>query len=216
VVPPQPGFLETLREATTQCGALLVFDEVITGFRLGPGGAQERFGIRPDLTTLGKVIGGGFPLAAYGGRREIMERIAPSGPVYQAGTLSGNPVAVTAGLKTLELLEAPGFYEVLDARAARLAEGLSEGAGAAGIPACVQRVGSMLTGFFTSGPVLDFAGAKQSDTERYAGFFREMLDRGVYLAPSQFEAAFVSAAHTDAEIEATLAAAAESFRAISQ
>jgi glutamate-1-semialdehyde 2,1-aminomutase len=215
VVPPRPGFLEVLREATSACGALLVFDEVITGFRLGRGGAQASYGLRPDLTTLGKIIGGGFPLAAYGGRRDIMERIAPSGPVYQAGTLSGNPVAVTAGLTTLELLEEPALYATLDARAARLADGLEAAAREAGVPACVQRAGSMLTGFFTPGPVVDFATAKQADTDRYARFFREMLARGVYLAPSQFEAAFVSTAHTDADIDATLAASRDAFRALS-
>jgi glutamate-1-semialdehyde 2,1-aminomutase len=214
VVPPRPGFLEALREATQQCGALLVFDEVITGFRLGRGGAQERFGIRPDLTTLGKIIGGGFPLAAYGGRRDIMQRIAPSGPVYQAGTLSGNPVAVTAGLTMLNLLEDRSLYDTLESRAALLAEGLAAAARDAGIPSCVQRAGSMLTGFFTPGPVVDFATAKQSDTERYGRFFREMLARGVYLAPSQYEAAFVSTAHTDADIETTLGAAREAFRAV--
>lgn len=214
VVPPQPGFLEALREATQQCGALLVFDEVITGFRLGRGGAQERFGIQPDLTTLGKIIGGGFPLAAYGGRRDIMALIAPSGPVYQAGTLSGNPVAVSAGIATLAQLEDRTVYDTLERRAAHLAEGLATAARDAGVVSCVQRVGSMLTGFLTAGPVVDFASAKQSDTERYGRFFREMLARGVYLAPSQFEAAFVSTAHTDADIEETLSAAQAAFRAV--
>jgi glutamate-1-semialdehyde 2,1-aminomutase len=214
VVPPAPGFLEGLRELTARHGALLLFDEVITGFRLGYGGAQQRFGVRPDLTTLGKILGGGFPLAAYGGRRDVMEQIAPLGPVYQAGTLSGNPVAVTAGLATLERLAGGDVYSRLDTAAGRLEEGLRRAATAAGIPATVNRVGSMLTAFFTEGPVRDYATAKTSDTARYAAFFRQMLDRGVYLAPSQFEAAFLSAAHTDADVEQTVRAAAESMAAI--
>jgi glutamate-1-semialdehyde 2,1-aminomutase len=206
-VPPGPGFLEGLREITRRHGALLLFDEVMTGFRLAYGGAQERFGITPDLTTLGKVVGGGFPLAAYGGRREIMERMAPAGPIYQAGTLSGNPVAVSAGLAQLALLEDRLAYEVLETRGAQLEGGLREAAAAAGVPCTVNRVGSMITGFFTDQPVNDYDDARTSDTERFGRFFRGMLDRGVYLAPSQFEAAFVSTAHTEAEIQQTVEAA---------
>jgi glutamate-1-semialdehyde 2,1-aminomutase len=212
VVPPQPGFLEGLRELTREHGALLLFDEVITGFRLGYGGAQARFGVQPDLTTLGKILGGGFPLAAYGGRRAIMERIAPSGPVYQAGTLSGNPVAVSAGLATLEQLRAAGLYEGLEAKATALATGLERAAAAAGIPACVNRVGSMLTLFFSPGPVTGWESARAADTARYGRFFHAMLARGFYLAPSQFEAAFVSTAHTDAEIAAAGEAASDAMR----
>jgi glutamate-1-semialdehyde 2,1-aminomutase len=209
VVPPAPGFLEGLRSLTQKLGALLLFDEVITGFRLAYGGVQTLTGIQPDLTTLGKIIGGGFPLAAYGGRREIMERIAPEGPVYQAGTLSGNPVAVTAGLTTLEILEARNPYSELERQAARLEAGLRHAAAAANLPATVNRAGSMMTAFFTPGPVTDYASARRADTKRYGAFFRAMLARGIYLAPSQFEAAFVSTAHTDAEIDATVAAARE-------
>jgi glutamate-1-semialdehyde 2,1-aminomutase len=212
VAPPAPGFLEGLRALTHQYGALLLLDEVITGFRVAYGGAQTRLGVQPDLTTLGKIIGGGFPLAAYGGRQEIMERIAPAGPVYQAGTLSGNPVAVTAGLTTLEILEETDPYPELERRAARLETGLRDAAQATGVPATINRVGSMLTSFFTPHPVTNYASARQSDTKQYGRFFRAMLERGVYLAPSQFEAAFVSAAHTDAEIDATLAAAREALQ----
>ena len=211
VVPPAPGFLEGLRSLTARYGALLLLDEVITGFRVAYGGAQTLLDLRPDLTTLGKIIGGGFPLAAYGGRREIMEKVAPEGPVYQAGTLSGNPVAVTAGLTTLEILEETDPYPDLERKAARLEVGLREAATSAGVPAAINRVGSMLTTFFTGDPVTDYATARRSDTERYGRLFRAMLERGVYLAPSQFEAAFVSTAHTDAEIDATLAAAREAM-----
>jgi glutamate-1-semialdehyde 2,1-aminomutase len=213
VVPPAPGFLEGLRELTEQHGALLLFDEVITGFRVGYGGAQGAFGIRPDLTTLGKILGGGFPLAAYGGRRDVMAQIAPVGPVYQAGTLSGNPIAVTAGLATLEALEDGQVYADLEPKAARLEAGLRAGAAAAGVPVTVNRRASMLTAFFSDGPVCDYATARRADTARYAAFFRAMLDRGVALAPSQFEAAFLSAAHTDADVERTLQAAQESLAA---
>jgi glutamate-1-semialdehyde 2,1-aminomutase len=213
VVPPAPGFLEGLRELTERHGALLLFDEVITGFRVGFGGAQGKLGIRPDLTTLGKILGGGFPLAAYGGRREIMEQIAPVGPVYQAGTLSGNPIAVTAGLATLEALEDGQVYADLEPKAARLEAGLRVGAAEVGVPVTVNRVASMLTAFFTDGPVRDYATARRSDTGRYAAFFRAMLDRGIALAPSQFEAAFLSAAHTDADVEQTVQAARESLAA---
>lgn len=212
VVPPRPGFLEGLRALTRQHGALLLFDEVITGFRLGCGGAQERFGVLPDLTTLGKILGGGFPLAAYGGRREIMERIAPSGPIYQAGTLSGNPIAVTAGLATLAKLKDGQRYSTLEASAAALAAGLEQAAAAAGVPATVNRAGSMLTLFYTAGPVVDWTTARAADTARYGRFFHAMLARGFYLAPSQFEAAFVSAAHTDGDIAAAAEAAGEAMQ----
>jgi glutamate-1-semialdehyde 2,1-aminomutase len=213
VVPPAAGFLAGLRELSERHGALLLFDEVITGFRLGYGGAQGAFGIRPDLTTLGKILGGGFPLAAYGGRRDVMEQIAPVGPVYQAGTLSGNPIAVTAGLATLEALEDGQVYTDLEPKAARLEAGLRAGAADAGVPVTVNRVASMLTAFFTDSPVRDYATARRADTTRYAAFFRAMLDRGVALAPSQFEAAFLSAAHTDADVDRTLQAARESLAA---
>jgi glutamate-1-semialdehyde 2,1-aminomutase len=206
-VPPAPGFLEGLREITHRAGALLIFDEVMTGFRVAFGGAQQLYGIMPDLTTLGKVIGGGLPVGAYGGRKEIMKMIAPSGPVYQAGTLSGNPLAVAAGLAMLRRLkEHPEVYEQLEARAARLCASVPEGA-------TVNRVGSMFTCFFTSEPVTDYESAKKSDTARFANFFRAMLERGVYLAPSQFEAAFVSAAHSERDIDETIAAASEAFQA---
>ncbi|MBI3946455.1 MAG: glutamate-1-semialdehyde 2,1-aminomutase [Armatimonadetes bacterium] len=214
VVPPQPGFLARLREATRRHGALLVFDEVITGFRVAYGGAQERFGVMPDLTTLGKIIGGGFPLAAYGGRRDIMAQMAPSGPVYQAGTLSGNPVAVAAGLEMMKMLQRPGVYAELEEKAAALQAGLERAAAQAGVPATVNRVGSMLTAFFSDRPVVDYASARAASTDRYAAFFRGMLARGFYLAPSQFEAAFVSAAHSAADIDATLAAAHEVARTL--
>jgi glutamate-1-semialdehyde 2,1-aminomutase len=214
VVPPAPGFLEGLRALTGQHGALLLFDEVITGFRVAYGGIQALTGLRPDLTTLGKIIGGGFPLAAYGGRKEIMEKIAPEGPVYQAGTLSGNPIAVTAGLTTLEILEETDPYSELERRAARLEAGLREAADSAGVTVTSNRIGSMMTAFFTGGPVTDYATARRADTEQYARFFRAMLERGIYLAPSQFEAAFVSTAHTDAEIDATIAAAREALRIV--
>jgi glutamate-1-semialdehyde 2,1-aminomutase len=206
-VPPAPGFLEALRKITLRAGALLIFDEVMTGFRVAFGGAQQLYGIMPDLTTLGKVIGGGLPVGAYGGRKEIMKLIAPSGPVYQAGTLSGNPLAVAAGLAMLRhLKEHPEVYALLEARAARLCAAVPEGI-------TVNRVGSMFTCFFSGGPVTDYESAKRSDTARFGRFFRAMLERGVYLAPSQFEAAFVSAAHTERDIEETIAAAGEAFQA---
>jgi glutamate-1-semialdehyde 2,1-aminomutase len=205
-VPPEPGFLEGLRSVTARHGALLVLDEVMTGFRLGPGGAQERFGIRPDLTTLGKVLGGGFPLAAYGGRREIMARIAPSGPIYQAGTLSGNPVAVSAGLAQLDMLEDGSVYAALEERGAQLEAGLASAFEGSGMPHTINRVGSMLTVFFTEGPVRNFTEAKRSDTERFGKFFRGLLERGVYLPPSQFEAAFISGAHSSEDIQETVEA----------
>lgn len=214
VVAPAPGFLEGIREITRKTGSLLIFDEVITGFRVAPGGAQQLFGITPDLTCLGKIIGGGLPVGAYGGRREIMEKVAPLGPVYQAGTLSGNPLAMAAGVTTLELLQAPGVYEGLEERALLLAEGLQERARSARVPLTLNRVGSIFTLFNTSGPVTNFSSAKGSDTRRYAAFFREMLKRGVYLAPSQFEAGFMSLAHCPADIEETLQAAEAAFKTL--
>jgi glutamate-1-semialdehyde 2,1-aminomutase len=216
VVPPAPGFLQHLRELTTRHGAVLIFDEVITGFRLFYGGAQNQFGITPDLTTLGKIIGGGLPVAAYGGRRDLMDRVAPLGPVYQAGTLSGNPLAMRAGLATLDLLAAPGFYEALDARAKRLGDGIAAALAATEAPATAARVGSLLTLFFTREPVRDYAGAKKSDTRRFAAFFHAMLDRGIFLAPSQFEALFVSSAHSDADIARTIAACRETLASVQE
>ena len=208
-VPPEPGFLEALRELTARHGALLIFDEVITGFRLAAGGAQQQFGIRPDLTTLGKIIGAGLPMAAYGGRADIMRKIAPLGPVYQAGTLSGNPLAVSAGLAMLRHLAAhPEVYETLEARAAQLTASFTEGTPA---DVTVNRAGSMFTFFFTASPVTDWESAKRSDTARFGKFFHFMLDRGVYLAPSQFEAGFVSAAHSEQDIRHTVEAAREFF-----
>jgi len=214
VVPPAPGFLEALRELTRHNGALLIFDEVITGFRLAYGGAQTVYRIEPDLTTLGKIIGGGLPVAAYGGRRDVMQLVAPLGPVYQAGTLSGNPLAMRAGLETLKLLAAPGFYEELGRMAERLVAGLREALRSSGLAGQVNAAGSLLTLFFTHAPVRDYDGAKRSDTRRFAAFFSEMLERGVFLPPSQFEALFVSAAHTVADIERTVAACRESLNAV--
>ena len=208
-VPPAPGFLEGLRALCDEAGALLIFDEVITGFRVARGGAQERFGVRADLTTLGKIIGGGFPVGAFGGRREIMDRLAPTGPVYQAGTLSGNPVAMAAGIATMKALGRPGVYEELEEKSALLASGLQHAADESGIPAFGTRVGAMCGLFFTRGPVVDWRTAALSDTERYAKYFRKMLDRGIWLAPSQFECCFVSLALTREEIEDTVAAAHE-------
>jgi glutamate-1-semialdehyde 2,1-aminomutase len=220
VVPPAPGFLQGLRDLCTRSGALLILDEVMTGFRLSWGGAQERFGVTPDLTTLGKIVGGGLPVGAYGGRREVMERIAPLGPVYQAGTLSGNPLAMAAGLATLQLVRRPGQYERLEALSARLEAGLSQAARSVaetesapdGMPFCSNRVGSMLTGFFCPGPVTDYVSALTADRARYGRFFHLMLRRGVYLAPSQFEAAFVSLAHSEADVDYTVDAAADAMR----
>jgi glutamate-1-semialdehyde 2,1-aminomutase len=207
VVPPAPGFLAGLRELTRRHGALLVFDEVITGFRVAYGGAQARYGITPDLTILGKIIGGGLPVGAYGGRRAVMESVSPLGGVYQAGTLSGNPLAVAAGLETLRALREPDVYETLETRAAALEAGLVEAAARAGVPSTVNRVGSMLTGFFAPGPVTDWTSAARADRARYGAFFHAMLGRGVYLAPSQFEAAFLSLAHAPDDVAATLDAA---------
>lgn len=211
LVPPHDRFLETLRETTEKCGALLIFDEVMTGFRVAMGGAQERFGIRPDLSCFGKIIGGGLPVGAYGGRREIMQHIAPIGPVYQAGTLSGNPLAMAAGIATLNQLKVPGFYESLEAQAERLISGLQSLAEKAGVPVYCTNVGAMLGLFFTDRAVNNFADAKTSNLARYASYYKGMLENGVYLAPSQFEAFFLSAAHDDAAIAHTLSAAQSVF-----
>ncbi len=212
VVPPETDFLKGLREITRRNGALLIVDEVITGFRFHNGSLQELLGIEADLTTLGKIIGGGVPVAAYGGRAELMNNVAPLGPVYQAGTLAGNPLAMRAGIAALEQLAKPGFYDEIKQIALRLVLGLRAEVKEAGIPAQINAIGSLATVFFTPGPVRNYADAKRSDTKRYAKFFREMLERGIFLAPSQFEAAFVSAAHTSADIDRTLAAARESLR----
>ncbi|WP_016949575.1 glutamate-1-semialdehyde 2,1-aminomutase [Anabaena sp. PCC 7108] len=205
-ITPDAGFLEGLRELTQEHGALLVFDEVMTGFRIAYGGAQAKFGITPDLTTMGKVIGGGLPVGAYGGRRDIMSMVAPAGPVYQAGTLSGNPLAMTAGIKTLELLQKPGTYEYLARITQKLADGLVKIAQETGHSACGGNISAMFGLFFTDGPVHNYEDAKKSDTAKFGRFHREMLERGIYLAPSQFEAGFTSLAHTDEDIEQTLAA----------
>ena len=205
-VPPRPGFLEALRSLTAQHGALLIFDEVMTGFRLALGGAQERFQIKPDLTTLGKILGGGLPIAAYGGRADVMSKVAPLGPIYQAGTLSGNPLAVAAGIAMLRYLKShPDVYETLEHRTARLCANPPEGI-------TVNRVGSMFTFFFTPEPVTDWESAKRSNTGRFKEFFQWMLDRGMYLAPSQFEAGFVSTAHSEQDIDRTVETAREFFR----
>jgi glutamate-1-semialdehyde 2,1-aminomutase len=214
VVPPKHGFLEALREITAAHGSLLIFDEVMTGFRLGRGGAQAMYRIRPDITCLGKIIGGGLPVGAYGGARWIMEQVAPLGKVYQAGTLSGNPLAMRAGIETLRLLEDPGLYERLEARGKQLEEGLRELAARSEIAVQCQRVGSMFTPFFTKNGVFDYQTARAADTDRYAGFFRTMLEAGIHLAPSQFEAGFLSDAHTAADIETTLVAAKAAFAAL--
>jgi glutamate-1-semialdehyde 2,1-aminomutase len=207
VVPPRRGYLEGLRDLTARHGVLLIFDEVITGFRLAPGGAQELYRVTPDLTTLGKILGGGLPVGAYGGREEIMDRVAPEGDVYQAGTLAGNPLAMRAGIAMLAQLRAPGVYDRLEAAAARLQRGLLAACEESGTTARVTRVGSLLTLFFAAREPADWGGASRADARRYAAFFRRMLERGVYLPPSQFEAWFVSAAHGDAEIDATVATA---------
>jgi glutamate-1-semialdehyde 2,1-aminomutase len=214
-VAPQPGFLPGLRDLADQHGALLIFDEVMTGFRVAFGGAQARYNVAPDITCLGKVIGGGLPAAAYGGRQYIMELIAPAGPVYQAGTLSGNPLAMAAGVATLRAIARPGVYERLERATAALCDGLARAARAAGVPLQAGAAGSMWGFFFAAAPVTDYATAKQyADTARYARFFHAMLDRGVYLAPSQFEAAFVSLAHDDAIVARTLEAAEDALLAL--
>ncbi len=214
-VPPVPGFLETLREVCSASGALLIFDEVMTGFRVALGGAQALYGVTPDLTTLGKVVGGGMPVGAFGGRRDIMEHIAPLGPVYQAGTLSGNPVAMAAGLKTLELIATPGFFDALGTRTNQLATGLAERAAKAGIPFATHDVGGMFGMFFTDqSPIVSFDQVMACDQERFKRFFHGMLDEGIYLAPSAFEAGFVSAAHDQSAIDRTLNAAERIFTRI--
>lgn len=214
VVPPVDGFLNGLREVTAVHGSLLVFDEVMTGFRVHPGGAQALYNVKPDLTTLGKVIGGGLPVGAYGGRSDVMQMVAPAGPMYQAGTLSGNPLAMTAGIETLKELQAPGAWAAIERSAARLAAGLSAAAEDARVPSVVQRVGTMFTTFFTGGPVTNWTTAKAADTVRFGMFFRAMLQGGVYLAPSQFEAGFLSSAHGAEEIDFTLRAAEGVFRGL--
>ena len=214
-VPPRDGFLSGLRKVTSENGAVLIFDEVMSGFRVGRGGAQAHFGIKPDMTTLGKVIGGGLPMAAYGGRGDIMDCVAPVGPVYQAGTLSGNPLAVAAGLETLRMIEEdPDLYKRFDVNGRKVQDGLIDAAKASGLAATVNQVGSMFTLFFTSGPVTDYMSAKTSDTDQFARYFTAMLDRGIYLPPSQFEAAFLSDAMTDDDIGRLVDAARNSLSAI--
>lgn len=212
VIPAAPGFLERVRELTRANNILLIFDEVITGFRLSLGGAQAKFNIMPDLTCMGKIIGGGLPVGAYGGKKEIMNLIAPEGPVYQAGTLSGNPLAMAAGIATLKVLSAPGFYERLDKKAADFAGELESLAKKYSIPATLNRVGSVITTFFTGSPVTDFTSAMTSDTARFATFYQDMLAQGIYLAPSQFEAAFISDAHSSEDLAKTLEKTESSFR----
>ena len=211
VLPPEPGFLTGLRALADKYGLLLVFDEVMTGFRVARGGAAARYNVRPDLVTLGKVIGGGLPVGAYGGRRDLMQQVSPVGPVYQAGTLSGNPLAMAAGIATLDALAEPGVYEALEEKSRRLEEGLTAAITKAGAKARVQRVGSMLTFFFADAPVRDYASACRSDTEAFGRFFRGMLARGVFLPPSQFEAWFVSLAHSREDIDRTIDAAGEAL-----
>jgi glutamate-1-semialdehyde 2,1-aminomutase len=213
-VPPQPGYLEAIRKLTQANGTLLIFDEVMTGFRLARGGAQELYGITPDITTLGKIIGGGLPVGAYGGSRELMNHIAPAGPIYQAGTLSGNPLSMTAGLVTLRRLRDKSVYERLENASRKLCEGLSAGASEIGIKTVINRVGSMWTSFFTGEPVSNWETANRANRELYGKFFHAILEEGVYLAPSQFEAAFVSLAHTDDVIDQTLAAATKALKTI--
>ena len=214
VVPPADGFLDSLRAITEVYGALLIFDEVITGFRVGYGGAQALFGITPDITTMGKIIGGGLPVGAYGGRRDVMQMVAPLGPMYQAGTLSGNPLAVAAGVATLTELQRPGVYEQLEATAVRFTEGVAAAFGRAEVPSTINRVASMFTGFFNPGPVTSLAQVEQSDTAIYGRYFHALLDRGVYIAPSQFEAGFVSIAHTDADIDRAVVAVGDALAAV--
>jgi glutamate-1-semialdehyde 2,1-aminomutase len=210
-VPPQPGFLQRLRTLSAEQGTVLILDEVMTGFRVAYGGAQELYQIQPDMTTLGKIIGGGLPVGAYGGKAVLMDLVAPAGPVYQAGTLSGNPLALTAGLKTLEVLRRPGTYPRLETLSDKLAKGLAQAAARAGVPLQVNRVGSMLTAFFTSEPVTDYASAKKADTAAFGRFFHSLLNQGVYFPPSQFEAAFLSTAHSETDIAETIQAAARAF-----
>ena len=216
VLPPKPGFLQALREVTERHGTVFICDEVMTGFRVARGGAQSLYGIRPDLSTFGKVIGGGLPVGAYGGRRDLMAKIAPEGPIYQAGTLSGNPLAVAAGLAMLRALEDGKVYERLEATSARIADGVAKAAADAGVPVRVNRVGSMWTVFFAEADVFDYASAKRADAPKFGRFYHELLDRGVYLPPSQFEAAFVSAAHGGREIEHTVSAVREALTTIAR
>jgi glutamate-1-semialdehyde 2,1-aminomutase len=212
VVPPLPGFLEGLRDVTRKYGSLLIFDEVMTGFRVHLHSAQGLYGVTPDLTTLGKVIGGGLPVGAYGGRRDIMEHVAPAGPIYQAGTLSGNPLAMAAGLATLKLLGEPGAYDLLEQRSARLAEGFAANAKEFGVPMTINRVGSMVCPFFTEGPVVNYATAKTSDPDLFNRYFAAMLDEGICVAPSQFEGMFVSLVHSEEDIERTIEAQREALK----
>lgn len=211
VVPPAPGFLEGLRTLCDESGALLIFDEVITGFRVALGGAQERFGVTPDLCCFGKIIGGGFPVGAFAGREDVMDTVAPKGPVYQAGTLSGNPVAMEAGLATLQHLQEHPPYEYLEALGSRLEQGVRAAIQRSGVPATVNRCGSLATLFFSPSPVTDWSGAARCDTQMFARYFRGMLSRGFLIAPSQFEALFLSAAHTEEEIDSFIAAVGESL-----
>jgi len=215
VIPPHDGYLAELREITSEHGILLIFDEVITGFRVAYGGAQSLFGVAPDITTMGKIIGGGLPVGAYGGRRDVMEMVAPLGPMYQAGTLSGNPLAVTAGVATLKELQRPETYERLEASASRLTDGIAAVFSQAEIPASINRVGSMFTGFFNPGPVATLSEVEKSDTITYGRYFHALLERGVYIAPSQFEAGFVSVAHTDEDIDRTIVAVGEALSQVS-
>jgi glutamate-1-semialdehyde 2,1-aminomutase len=213
-VPPERGFLDAVREITQRYGALLIFDEVMTGFRVARGGAQELYNVKPDITTLGKIIGGGLPVGAYGASRELMKNVAPAGPIYQAGTLSGNPLSMAAGIATLKHLRDKSLYERLETASSRLCDGVSRAATAAGVSTVTNRVGSMWTTFFTDAPVGDWETADKSDRERYGRFFHGMLERNVYLAPSQFEAAFVSLAHSDKQIDQTIEAARQTFQSL--
>jgi glutamate-1-semialdehyde 2,1-aminomutase len=213
-VPPEPGFLEGLRQLCDRHDIVLIVDEVMTGFRVAYGGAQQLYGVRGDLVCLGKILGGGLPVGAFGGRRDIMQRLAPEGDIYQAGTLSGNPLAMSAGLATLKLLREEGVYQQLEERSAYLAEGLRQVAADSGVTTCLQRVGSMFCSYFQKGPVTSFAAARASDTEAFAAFFGHMLQHGVHLAPSQFEAGFVSLAHTRKQLDRTIEAARLSLRAL--
>jgi glutamate-1-semialdehyde 2,1-aminomutase len=213
-VPPREGFLEGLREICSQEGIILIFDEVMSGFRVAYGGAQEVYGVTPDLTTLGKIIGGGLPVGAFGGKKEIMSQLSPAGGIYQAGTLSGNPLAMTAGIQTLKLLKEEGFYRKLEEKSAFVAEGIAKAAKDAGYPIYSTRVGSMFCAFFSKAPVYDWDSAAACDTKAFASYFRGMLEEGIYLAPSQFETAFVGASHSEADLEKTIAAAAKCFKAL--
>jgi glutamate-1-semialdehyde 2,1-aminomutase len=212
---PEPGFLKGLRQLCDKHGALLVFDEVITGFRVSLGGAQKLYGVTPDLTTLGKIIGGGLPVGCYGGRKDVMSKIAPEGPVYQAGTLSGNPLAMAAGIAALKILGQPGVYESLEEKTKKLTDGVKSAAEKTGVKIWQNRVGSMFSAFFTAEKVFDYASAKTSDTKKFSKFFALMLEKGIYIAPSQFEAGFMSLAHSDADIDATVKAVTESFGELS-